>query len=239
LVKLGKYYPKGIPVKVLFTFDTIFTKNYGAKAMNTVIGLVKKHYQSKSLKKLIGTTIEITGTARKYSKAMTDKGGRMGKGDFPDTFSDDARQQKKYDAYIYLMGVGKNGGGGVSYGATVCNSDKDQRISFVQGPTTSDMTADKLKTTNAAKIKKLASTAAHEIGHTLGMMHDFNDQIYKQQNRRMVYRKYNNKSCAGGCMSYVNQCKKGWSACSARDFSRYLTKGGTTNPCLNYKSTSG
>merc|ERR1712110_923385 len=59
--------------------------------------------------------------------------------------------------YIYLMGVGKNGGGGVSYGATVCNSDKDQRISFVQGPTTSDMTADKLKTTNAAQIKKLAS----------------------------------------------------------------------------------
>ena len=68
-------------MKVLFTFDTIFIKNYGAKAMNTVIGLVKKHYQSKSLKNLIGTTIEITGTARKYSKAMTDKGGSRGKGD--------------------------------------------------------------------------------------------------------------------------------------------------------------
>ena len=68
-------------MKVLFTFDTIFIKNYGAKAMNTVIGLVKKHYQSTTLKKLIGTTIEITGTARKYSKAMTDKGGSRGKGD--------------------------------------------------------------------------------------------------------------------------------------------------------------
>ena len=61
------------------------------------------------------------------------------------------------------MGVGKSGGGGVSYGATVCNSNKDQRISFVQGPTTSDMTADKLGTTNAAKIKKLASVCNHII----------------------------------------------------------------------------
>merc|ERR1712110_379406 len=42
LVKLGKYYPKGIPVKVLFSFDTGFIKKFGAASMKTLIGLVKK-----------------------------------------------------------------------------------------------------------------------------------------------------------------------------------------------------
>ena len=55
-----------------------------------------------------------------------------------------------------MQGNPKKGGGGISYGATVCNSEKDQRISTIMVPSTSDMTADKLKTTNAAKLKKLA-----------------------------------------------------------------------------------
>merc|ERR1712020_589724 len=60
-------------------------------------------------------------------------------------------------------------------------------------------------------------------------------KIYQQQ-RRFQYRKYKNKKCFG-FMSY-EKGRKGWSACSARDFSRYLTTAGTKTPCLNYKSTS-
>merc|ERR1711936_580334 len=62
LVKLGKYYPKGIPFSVLFTFDTKFISMFGNKGMDTLITLVKKHYQDKSLKNGIGTTINVTGT---------------------------------------------------------------------------------------------------------------------------------------------------------------------------------
>ena len=92
--------------------------------------------------------------------------------------------------------------------------------------------------TNLIYLIYCLQTAAHEIGHTIGMMHDFSDSVYRQT-KQFQYRKYNSKSCAKGFMSYgKDQGKIGWSACSARDFSRFLTKGGTTNPCLNYKSKS-
>ena len=60
---------------VLYTFDTDFIKMFGAAGMKKLIELTKKNLDSKSgLKKLIGTTIKMTGTTRKYSKAFTDKG---------------------------------------------------------------------------------------------------------------------------------------------------------------------
>ena len=85
--------------------------------------------------------------------------------------------------------------------------------------------------TNLIYLLYCLQTSAHEIGHTMGMMHDFDDNIYKYQNKRFVYRKYSGNSCAGGFMSYKNQGKNGFSACSARDMSRYLTSGGKKKAC--------
>ena len=69
-------------MKVLFTFDSKFVTTFGAAAMDKIIALVKNAYKDKTLKKLLGTTVQVTGTKRKYSKAFKDTGGTRGKGDW-------------------------------------------------------------------------------------------------------------------------------------------------------------
>ena len=84
-------------------------------------------------------------------------------------------------------------------------------------------------------------TIAHETGHNLGMAHDFNQKLYEQGYRLpgkgYVYRKYRKSSreYCRGLMDYIDD-GVGWSWCSARDFSRYLTSGGTKEPCLKGNS---
>ena len=46
--------------------------------------------------------------------------------------------KKTFDAYIYVMGVATNGGGGISIAGTVCNAQVKQRIGMVMGPQDSD-----------------------------------------------------------------------------------------------------
>merc|ERR1712110_1000448 len=231
LVKLDKYYPKGIPVSVLFTFDTKFISMLGNKAMDTLITLVKKHYQDKTLKNGIGTAINVTGDKRKFSRTF--QYTKLGTGDFPGNLQKDAAKisttlKKTYDAYIYVMGLSTNGGGGISIAGTVCNAQVKQRIGMVMGPQDSDSECNN-GCTNSKRLSVLGRTAAHELGHILGMGHDFDDKVFRAS-RQFQYRTYNGKSCKGGLMTYKDP-RSGWSTCSQRDFSRYLTSGGTKKPC--------
>ena len=58
-------------MSVLFTFDTDFIKTFGASGQDKLIALVKNNFVNKSLKKLIGTTVKVTGTKRNYTRAFS------------------------------------------------------------------------------------------------------------------------------------------------------------------------
>ena len=67
------------------------------------------------------------------------------------------------------------------------------------------------------------------------MAHDFSSQ---DKYGGYTYRKYGTNGYGGsgsdcrGLMDYIDD-GVGWSKCSARDFSRYITNGGQTSPCLS------
>ena len=62
-------------MKVLFTFDSKFVTTFGAAAMDKVMALVKNAYKDKKLKNMIGTTIQVTGTKKKYTGVFKDGQG--------------------------------------------------------------------------------------------------------------------------------------------------------------------
>ena len=62
-------------MKVLFTFDSKFVTTFGAAAMDKVMALVKNAYKDKKLKNMIGTTIQVTGTKKKYTGVFKDGRG--------------------------------------------------------------------------------------------------------------------------------------------------------------------
>ena len=69
------------------------------------------------------------------------------------------------------------------------------------------------------------------------MAHDFDQEKYDQGITK--YRKYqSDPSECRGLMDYVDD-GIGWSKCSARDFSRYITYGGRRKPCLAGNNVKG
>jgi len=238
IVPLGAHFPNGIDVKVLFHFDNGFYKAFdrakgisGEEYMNQVIALVKNAYRDNSLADRIGTNVNIIGEARRYYGTFTgeDFGTQTLMGNLANA------EGAKYDLYTFITHPGASG---VAYGGQVCNTDPRLRVSFNKaygdsqcGYYSPPFPMDCSKPTT--RIALTAETISHELGHSLGMAHDF-----KSKNP-YVYRKYQGerKSCRG-LMDYIDD-GVGWSACSARDFSRYITDGGTGTPCLLKGQTGG
>ena len=77
---------------------------------------------------------------------------------------------------------------------------------------------------------------AHEVGHGLGMHHDFVQEIFDKYSetsdpkKMYKYRTHKTKPCRG-MMDYIDD-GVGWSQCSASDFSNHITAKHSVLPCI-------
>ena len=101
---------------------------------------------------------------------------------------------------------------GISYQGSICHPDVFQRIIILQWQTDKN-------------VKENAYILAHELGHALGIEHDFYLDI---NNGNKIYRySSNGKLCTniGGIMDYNEyHTKRMWSLCSLEDFQTFINE---------------
>ena len=112
--------------------------------------------------------------------------------------------------YMGFIGAGFSSGGGVAWRGVVCKNDNKYKQSI---------------NAYGSSHSAMGELLAHEVGHNLGMFHDFDTPHGGNGSPG------SGSPCDGeGFMSYGNH-KSRWSECSVKDFTEHYTKN-KNNWCL-------
>ena len=252
IIPLRNYFgDSGIPFKVLFAFDSRFQEEFENKDgksadehMETVIALVKWAYLDKSLQNNLGNTINIIGSKErlmaKLPLNLTEKQVNEIIANKIPKYNDVYGEKNIYDATTlvttnrisfnpqpWARGIAFTHGGFCDKGINVTSVTR----TFGPSECIGLGSMEEKNCTPTVRIALTSMVIAQKLGHNLGMLNDFDEYIFTH-NHTLVYRTYENESehCRGWMDNSIET--HGWSKCSARDFSRYLTANGTKEPCL-------
>jgi len=248
--------PSSFTVTIALKYDNLFLQNTCggdhtvAKARaREIVTLAQAFYKDSTT---LGSTITLSITSIKHVDAsirLVNSGTTCG----PDctiqqvqnTYT--ANDPEDVDNYHYLSQDPNAGTTGIAtgmmisnqgwtYSGTVCWPSKKERtgITEVFGPVTNSWASLRVDT---------AETFAHELGHSLGMPHDFTDSSNPDNSPRADS---NGNSCLNvdGIMSYKNVPKTTWSTCSKEAITGWFAQLSKSqinckgeNPCVDICKT--
>jgi len=226
--------PRGYRLNLVIFYDDSFANQFKGSASTEQVKELLKRAQVALGHKSLSIKIQLDTMKIHHSKGREWDGENLDK--YLNECGEDAKKFEINDAnsYVCIAGKSKVDGyqaGGVAKSGVVCEIDRSLRIAFVGmtkfgGPLGLPFTA-------AQSTFETGKTIAHELGHNLGMDHDFVGSVTN-------YKK--NPSGNGVCMGYMDYTVKDikeekWSECSNKDMQDYLNK--IKSNCLKPIGTAG
>jgi len=224
--------PKGYRLNIVVFYDDSFANQFkgdaATKEVKKLVAQAKTAYSHKSL----SVKIQLDTMAIHHSK------GRKWDGENADGYLDQCGEEaKKFrikdaNSYLCLAGKSKIDGhqlGGVAKGGSICDKNIAMRVLLVGyakfgGPMGLEFTPQQASL-------ETGNVIAHELGHNLGMSHDFDGPTTN-------FKK--NPSGKGVCMGYMDYTEskdEKWSECSNQDLRKFLNK--LKPNCLKPIGTTG
>jgi len=206
--KKEKLDPVGYKIRVWVYYDDLWKNRFNEEAdtrVDAVMALVDEMFSEETLQTKLQFDVESVKWVKGDVWAIS---GDLYLSKTHYISRENSVKPNAPDLNVYLSGTGN--GGGFSWVSGLCRQGKTALRSSITGWLYND--------------ERTAELVAHEIGHNLGMQHDFTKGL-GDFNKSTGFRQVEDGVDCRGYMDY-DSSTDGWSACSVKDFTNFFNDKG-------------